>query len=283
MLQITLVYQHQKISMQPCIEIFFDHGFGLEPIFGLTIELNTSICYYSCGVNIMKAVFFDFDGTLTYKSPNIWKEIWKFCGYDTNKLSFFAKLYHDFMNGRITHQRWCDLTCLMFIAEGLQITDVELISKKLNPIEGLTETLQALKNNGYSLHIVSGSIDSVIRSVLGDNVKYFDSINANTFIYDEDGYLTYIQGTNYDFEGKAKFITEYKQLTNSNGKDLIFIGNGDNDEWAHLSGCKTICINPENTDSSNTSKWHKCLDNVSNLTDILPLFGDIKLKGSELS
>ena len=221
----------------------------------------------------MKAVFFDFDGTLTYRSPNIWKKIWEYCGYEIDKSSYFARLYSDFINNRITHQQWCDLTCEMFIYSGIKREHIESISKKLTPISGLTETLQSLKDDGYSLHIVSGSIDSVIRSVLGDNVKYFDSINSNSFVYDKDGYLTYIQGTNYDFEGKARFITEYKEQTNTPSKDLIFVGNGDNDEWAHLSGCKTICINPENTDSSNTNKWHKSLDNVSNLTDILPLLG----------
>ena len=39
----------------------------------------------------MKAVFFDFDGTLTCKSPNIWKSIWEELGYDTGAGSEYKK------------------------------------------------------------------------------------------------------------------------------------------------------------------------------------------------
>lgn len=96
-------------------------------------------------------------------------------------------------------------------------------------------------------------------------------------IFDDEGIISHIKGTNYDFEGKAKFIKEFKEKTHSQNGDLVFVGNGDNDEWAHLSGCKTICINPDNADYSNKTKWHICKDNVNNLTDILPLL-DIHIK-----
>ncbi len=219
----------------------------------------------------MKAVFFDFDGTLTYKNSNIWKEIWKRCGYDTSRDSYYSKLYSSFISKNITHQQWCDLTCNEFVKAHFTKSDLDDLVDNIQLIDGLSETLSALKENGYSIHIVSGSIDACIDRLLGDNKKYFDSINCNNMVFDENGYLCGIKGTNYDFEGKAKFIEEFKQQTNAKASDLVFVGNGDNDEWAHLAGCKTICINPENTDSNDTKKWHTSIDGVSNLTAILPL------------
>ena len=43
----------------------------------------------------MKAVFFDFDGTLTHKSKNIWQKIWSRLGYDLGEGSLYRKLYED--------------------------------------------------------------------------------------------------------------------------------------------------------------------------------------------
>lgn len=218
----------------------------------------------------MNAVMFDFDGTLTYKSPNIWKAIWQNLGYDTGSGSYFSQLFIRFMTNDISHQKWCDLTCEAFRERNLKLEMLKPIISEIKLIEGAEETFKILKSSGISLHIVSGNFDMVMREVLGDKVKYFDSINGNKINFDSNGNVISIKGTNYDFEGKAMFINEYKEKTGTNATNICFVGNGDNDEWAHLSGCKTICINPENTDISDTTKWHSALQNVTNLQQVLP-------------
>lgn len=75
----------------------------------------------------------------------------------------------------------------------------------------------------------------------------------------------------------AKYINEFKAYTGIPSSELCFVGNGDNDEWAHLSGCKTICINPENTNANNIWKWHSSKIGVKNLNEILP---EILCKGN---
>lgn len=223
----------------------------------------------------MKAVMFDFDGTLTYKSPNIWKSIWNRLGYDTGAGSYFAHLYLMFMSNEITHQQWCDLTCEKFVEGGLNYDIVKELTSNIKLNEGASNLFSNLHDMGYSLHIISGSIDTVIKEVLGDNVKYFDSINGNQFLYDENNNVVGIKGTNYDFEGKAKFIKEFSIKNNISPTDICFVGNGDNDEWAHTSGCKTICINPEaETDSTNSTKWHTVIEDVTDLGQVLPTILD---------
>ena len=217
----------------------------------------------------MKAVFFDFDGTLTYKSHNIWKAIWKKCGYGTDANSYFAQLFRDFMANKITHQEWCDLTFDEFKKANFDEESLVELAKDIRLIDGVGETLKTLKANGYHLFVVSGNIVSVIDAVLGDKKQYFDGIMANEMFFEETGVIGRIKGTNYDFEGKAKFISEFRERYDVPAKNLYFVGNGNNDEWAHLSGCNTICINPEETDSQNNTKWHKCVGDVDNLTNIL--------------
>lgn len=218
----------------------------------------------------MKAVFFDFDGTLTYKSPNIWKAIWAELGYPTNAGSEYKRQLDAFLTHEITYQEWCNQTLECYLAKNMNLSVLNKVSKDIRLINGVTETFVALKEKGYALHIISGNVVDVVEKVLGENVKFFDSINANDFIFDKNNKLTFIKGTEYDCEGKAKFIEEYKQKNNAKAKELYFVGNGFNDEWAHLSGCNTICINPEETDFSNSTKWHKVLENITDLQDILP-------------
>ena len=218
----------------------------------------------------MKAVFFDFDGTLTYKSPNIWKALWAELGYDTGVGSEYKRQLDAFLNGDITYLEWCDETLACYIAKEMDLNTLNKVSKDIKLMQGATETFKILKEKGYSLHIISGNVVDVIEKVLGENVKYFDSINANDFCFDDNNKLTFIKGTEYDCEGKAKFIEEYIQKTNVSPSELYFIGNGFNDEWTHLSGCNTLCINPEETEQTNNIKWHKVIENLTDLQEILP-------------
>ena len=190
-------------------------------------------------------------------------------GYDTSIGSEYRRQLDAFLNGSITYQEWCDETLACYIVKGMDLNTLNKVSKDIKLIDGATQTFKELKEKGYMLYIISGNVVDVIESVLGENVKYFTTINANDFIFDKNNLLTYIKGTEYDCDGKAKFIQEYIKKTNAKPNELYFVGNGFNDEWAYLSGCNTICINPEETDHTNSAKWHIVIDNVTNLTEIL--------------
>jgi len=221
----------------------------------------------------MKAIFFDFDGTLTKHEEYTWRIIWKKCGQGIGENSVYINLYNKFKNKEISYQKWCDLSCDVYKKCGFCKSDLIEISKKIKLMEGIEEFLKSLKEKGYSLHIVSGNIIQVVKYGLGKLRKYFDSINGNSFQFDKNGLIKKIKGTKYDCEGKAQFIEEYKAKTNSRADELYFIGNGANDEWAYLSGCKTICLNPDDTNADDSNKWHIVRENIKNLTEIL---SDIK-------
>ena len=216
----------------------------------------------------MKTVVFDFDGTLTKKSHEIWTKIWK----ELDALDVDYKLYKEYANKEIDYNKWCEKIEIEYIKRGFNKNQLFKIAEGIELMDNLEETLKILKNNNYKLYIVSGGIDKVIYSKLGELVSYFDGIYCCKFDFDQKGLLTHIEPTKYDDEGKKWFIDEYCNKYSCDPKNITFVGNGDNDEYVYLSGCKTICINPsKNTNYSNNDIWHNLIKDTTNMLDILKL------------
>lgn len=73
-----------------------------------------------------------------------------------------------------------------------------------------------------------------------------------------DNRLAKIEGTKYDFEGKADFIRKIaKKEKLKSPSEILFIGNSDNDEYAYRSGAQTLCFNPKNANFRNKRIWHR--------------------------
>lgn len=214
----------------------------------------------------MKAVVFDFDGTLTDESQNVWKLLWERCGdVDGNARKELYKRHR--INKEITRREWFDLTAEEFKKQGLSAKDVYEISKNIKLINGAEEVLKGLTAQGYDLYIVSGCLKESIRLVLGSLTSYFTDIEANMCLFDHDGKIKGFVPTKYDYEGKAEYIEGLKGF-GYNPENIVYIGNSDNDEWVKGTGCKTICINPANADIYNSSKWDRVFLNVTDLRQI---------------
>ena len=215
-----------------------------------------------------QVVVFDFDGTLTSGKTNrtTWEGLWTSLDYD---VKMCQDLHMRYDRNEITHAEWCKLTEEKFRERNLHRKTVENLASKIKLMQGTEETFQELQKRDIKIYIVSGSILLVIRSVIGDLYKYVDGIKANQFRFNQGGFLTEIVGTKYDFEGKAAFITEIALELNVSPKDILFIGNSVNDRFAHISGARTLCINPKLTDPTNRTIWNDCIQTCEDLTEII--------------
>ena len=221
----------------------------------------------------MKTIIFDFDGTLNKQNQNIWKLLWSELGYKTDKTSLYSKLYVEHVIKKtITRKQWFNLTALAFKKKGMSIETLNHVSSKIELIDGAKDFVKSLFKAGFSLHIVSGCITQTIENVLGDLTKYFTHIESNTAVFDESGKLKEFVATPFDFAGKAEYVKNLMIKTNSNASEVVFVGNGDNDEWVHLAGCKTICINADNTNSNNKTIWNEKIDNLKSLDELSNVF-----------
>lgn len=215
----------------------------------------------------MKAVIFDFDGTLTEKKGNLWKRIWQSLGYNVDPDSYYASLYKRFMSGNITHRQWCELTLEAFKEKGFTKQKLEKLTDSMSLIDGAEDLIKYLHAKGLELHIVSGNIVSVIENVLGNNKQFITAIKANEFLFDNNGNISEIVGTKYDHEGKATYVKELCEKKGYKPSEVLFIGNSMNDEWVYTSGARTLCVNPDKTKSENNRIWNK-VTHTDNLMDL---------------
>lgn len=216
----------------------------------------------------IQAVIFDFDGTLTCSKTNqtTWEKLWINLGYDVR---LCQELHMKYNRNVITHSKWCKLTEERFRKRKLNKTTLDEIAKNIRLINGIEETFKELESKNIKMYIVSGSILYIIKSVLGNLSKYINETKANIFKFDDNGYLTEIVGTKYDFEGKATYIGNVASELNIAPEDILFVGNSINDRFAYISRAKTLCINPQLTDTSNIQIWNECIPTCEDLTEIL--------------
>jgi HAD superfamily phosphoserine phosphatase-like hydrolase len=219
-----------------------------------------------------KAIVFDFDGTLTKKFDNIsisrntWEMLWVKLGYKEKDCSDLAQRY---FNQEISHYDWCQLTLKKFKEKNLSKAMVISLAKTISLIDGFHDTIEKIFLSHIPMYIVSGSIRDIIIKVLGDDKKYFQDIKANNFRYDENNIIEEIEGTKYDFEGKAKFITEIAEELHIKSSEILFVGNSINDRHVkQLSGAKTLIVNPHLISPTEENSDY-LIKYMSNLQEIL--------------
>jgi HAD superfamily phosphoserine phosphatase-like hydrolase len=217
---------------------------------------------------VTKAVVFDFDGTLTQTLDNrtTWEKIWVSLGYSINDC---ADLHKRFQRKEFTHQQWCDLTRDAFRTKNLTMAQLERIAQETPLVDGVRETVGLLRQRGVRLFILSGSIKSIIRCVLGDLQTEFEEIKANEVVFDPSGIISDIQGTPYDFKGKAAFLERVLEDWQFEPSDVLFVGNSCNDVFAIQSGVRTLCVNPRFTDPDNEEHWTYAIREMANLQEIM--------------
>jgi len=215
------------------------------------------------------AVVFDFDGTLALHPGNYttWEQLWIMLGYQTEQC---FDLHARFQHGEFTHQHWCDLTAKAFKAGGLKRRHLAKVASSLSLVPGTAETIAALRRRNVSLYILSGSIKSVIKSVLGPLYSEFEAVKANDIHFSaRSGTIEHIRGTPYDFKGKATYINQIVQEAGISPLSVLFVGNSCNDIFASRSGARTLCVNPRFTDPENIEHWTYEIRSLTNLNQVM--------------
>jgi len=168
----------------------------------------------------------------------------------------------------LTHQKWCEQTCSRFNERGISERTLVDVANKIELVEDVAEMIDILVRHSIELHILSGSIEQIIRLVLGELYSQFTHVQPNAFRF-TGSKLSYIQGTKYDFEGKPLYIDELRAIKKYHPTDILFVGNSSNDRWVSRSGATTLCVNPHFTDGNDEKEWNHCIREMDSALEIL--------------
>lgn len=202
----------------------------------------------------LKAVVYDFDGTLT---PDMQPEfkILERCGMEGGaKNPAFFKTVHEMAerDGSDPYAAMAQLILEMMRQSGFALTDENIAfgaaRRVYNP--GVPEFLRFLKNHGVSNYLLSSGLKAYLKHLT--IAPEFAEIYATVFSYDKNGEVDGITRV-MSPEEKAVALTEVASQINGKPDDfsgVIYVGDGPTDlvamEHIKKHGGKAIFIRHEN-------------------------------------
>lgn len=173
----------------------------------------------------IKLICFDLDETLITHTS--WKELGLALGVSYEE---DAKFFNEYNSGNITYQEWNNKIIELYMRHDNATREgVTQILSQYTYRDGVRETINYLREKGYELVIISGSIDILVNMIAKDlNIKYAKA--NNTFIFDEDGRLqaAHSDGTDEIFQKQA-YLESFCELLGIPIEQCACIADGAND------------------------------------------------------
>ncbi len=172
----------------------------------------------------IKLICFDLDETLITKSS--WKELSLALGISAEK---DRELYNDYKSGLFSYDEWNNKIIELYLKHenSNRQSIIEILSRyTYNP--GAREIIDYLKNKGYRLVLISGSIDLLVDMVAKELGIDYSKAN-NTFIFDQDGKLLGVHSPGDDVQAKLRHLESFCALIDIDIKECACVADGDND------------------------------------------------------
>jgi HAD superfamily phosphoserine phosphatase-like hydrolase len=173
---------------------------------------------------------FDLDGTLLRGYQYSWTLVWKHLGVSE---AIWEEARRQYMTGKRTYEdykAWCHHDYLHMRERGLKRQDFAQITSTVLPTKNLEKTLRALRTDGLVLALISGGIDAFVEEKIPNAKELFDYICINRLHYDDQGIISGIDATPFDFRGKATALKAICEQHNLTLAQAVFVGEGNNDE-----------------------------------------------------
>ncbi len=137
--------------------------------------------------------------------------------------------YDEYKSNVISYDEWNDKILELYLKH--ENANRESITKTLSRYfynEGVKEIVKYLKDKGYTLVLISGSIDILVNMVAKDLGILYNKAN-NTFIFDEQNRLIGIHSGGNDVLAKAEHLESFCEMLNIDIKECACIADGRND------------------------------------------------------
>lgn len=187
-------------------------------------------------------VCFDVDGTLVEHPEN--KVVWqilnrRFLGSDGVNRERYAR----YTAGEISYADWVAMDIGDWQQRGVTRDQVVAALGELHLVDGAGETLAALKDRGYKLAVISGTLDISLDTLFPDHP--FDDVFCNRIRFGEDGRINGWEATPYDMDGKARALEMIAVREGLSLERCAFVGDHGNDLAAARVAGFAIAFNPK--------------------------------------
>ena len=132
--------------------------------------------------------------------------------------------------------------------------------------EGGEELISHLKAKGYKIYIVSCSVDECLE-VIARKYKLDGFYAGNHYIYNNDGGVEKIESDCDSRSFKEEKVVEIAKVNSVDPKDIVFVGDGDNDIGAFKLTQHGIAIDTDNAELLKNS-WER-VNKLSEIKNIL--------------
>lgn len=185
---------------------------------------------------MQKTIFFDLDGTLTPQST--WFLLNQRLGITAEE---DKQLFEQYLHHTLEYNNWTKELFRIHQSRGA-ITKDELVSfvetVELRP--DAVSTIESLKQKGYSIVLISGSVDLVV-SEMAKRLSIDQWLACSQLAFDEQGTLSNIISTGDEADSKLGLALNYLSHNNISADDAIAVGDGGN-EWELFKVMKGILL-----------------------------------------
>jgi phosphoserine phosphatase len=187
-------------------------------------------------------IAFDVDGTLVDHPEG--KVVWellnrRFMGDD----SMNHQRYRDYIAGVIDYPTWVALDVGGWIEAGATRQEIVEEIRALRPIDGAIEVLHQLRDRGYLLAVISGTLDVVLDEFFPDHP--FCEVYTNGLQFDDAGRLSGWRATPFDMDGKARALEHLAQRHGLPLSRCAFVGDNLNDLGVARVAGFSVAFNPK--------------------------------------
>ncbi len=172
--------------------------------------------------------------------------------------------------GRISYAEWFHTDLAMLREAGAGRDSILAILAELRPTPGAAPLVRDLRRAGSKVAILSGGIDLVRTTVLGD--LGFDAIHINRIMFDPEGRISGGTPTAYDRSHKVQGLETLSRRFGVPLREMVFVGDGPNDvQAAQAVGCAIAWGSGADPGLIAVSKHHICEATMDALRPLLLL------------
>ncbi|MCU0689952.1 MAG: HAD family phosphatase [Polyangiaceae bacterium] len=184
----------------------------------------------------VRVVAFDVDGTLVEHDAGL--VVWQILNRRfVGDHRLHAERFRAFQRGELSYAEWVRLDVEGWRDGGATRSSiVKAIAEELRLVPHARVVVDELVRRGYSVAVVSGTLDVVLDTLFPDHP--FARVFTNRIAFDDAGAICGWTATPYDNTGKAEALRMLADETGCTTQDLAFVGDHLNDcDAMALAGC----------------------------------------------